>query len=310
MASTPPKVSVGVPVYNGEDFLAETLDCLLDQTFPDFELVISDNASTDRTEEICRKYAEDDPRIRYVRNGRNIGITRNFNQLFFLARGEYFKWAAHDDLVSRDYLQRCVAVLDADPSVVLVSPRVRLIDDEGHPLHFDKERNLYVSPHGETVPPIPFLSDAGYSPVPRHRFADVALHLKGGLEIAYVHGLMRSEALARTTLLEPYIGSDKIMVAQLSLLGMVREIPEELFSWRIHPRHSGRKKPSLATRDLDPNRGSVPAYPSLQQLRGYFRSITRSPLPPRDKVLCTGTLARKVGQALRLRSRHLTSPSR
>ena len=310
MASTRPKISVGLPVYNGEDFLAQTLDCLLDQTFPDFELIVSDNASTDDTEEICRKYAADDSRIRYVRNGRNIGITKNFNQLFFLAQGEYFKWAAHDDLVSKDYLQRCVAVLDADPSVVLVSPRVRLIDDEGLPLRFDRERNLYVSPHGETVPPIPFLSDAGYSPSPRRRFADVALHLKGGLEIAYVHGLIRSDALARTTLLEPYIGSDKIVVAQLSLLGTVREIPEELFSWRIHPRHSGRKKPSLATQDLDPNRKPVPAYPGAKQLFGYFRAIMRSPLSPREKFLCMGTLARKVSQAARLRSQHLTSPSR
>ena len=92
-----PRVSVGIPVFNGERFLAETIESILAQTFKDFEIVISDNASTDRTEEICRSYAARDPRIRYNRNDTNRGAAWNHNRVFELARGEYFKWQSHDD---------------------------------------------------------------------------------------------------------------------------------------------------------------------------------------------------------------------
>src|SRR4051794_3298661 len=94
----PPKLSIGLPVYNGENFLAHAVDSILAQDFRDFELIISDNASTDRTAEICRGYAESDPRVRYVRFETNQGGSRNFCYVFELARGEYFKWAAHDDV--------------------------------------------------------------------------------------------------------------------------------------------------------------------------------------------------------------------
>jgi len=113
-----PKVSIGLPVYNGENYLRNALESILDQTFRDFEVIISDNASTDRTGEICREYAAKDPRIRYCRNDRNLGAAGNFNRAFELSSGEYFKWAAHDDVIERDFLSSCVSVLDEDPSVV------------------------------------------------------------------------------------------------------------------------------------------------------------------------------------------------
>ena len=114
-----PRVTIGLPVYNGQNYLVETLESLLAQTYTDFELVISDNASTDRTEAICRQYAAGDARIRYYRNDENIGASANYNRAFELGRGEYFKWAAHDDLLAPTYLERCVEVLDANPDVVL-----------------------------------------------------------------------------------------------------------------------------------------------------------------------------------------------
>src|SRR6267142_5432239 len=94
---TRPKVSVGLPVYNGEKYLPNTLKRLLEQDFEDFELIVSDNASTDGTPEICRMFAEQDPRVHYVRNEANIGLAANHNRTFELSRGELFKWAAHDD---------------------------------------------------------------------------------------------------------------------------------------------------------------------------------------------------------------------
>lgn len=118
-----PRLSIGLPVYNGEEYLAESLDALLGQTYGDFELVISDNASTDGTQDICREYAARDARIRYLRQPRNIGATPNHNQVFAECRGELFKWASHDDLYGRDLLRRCVEALDARPEVILAHMR-------------------------------------------------------------------------------------------------------------------------------------------------------------------------------------------
>src|SRR5260370_42097820 len=97
MNSSSPKVSIGFPVYNGENYVANALTRLLEQDFQDFELVICDNASTDRTQEIRLAFAHQDDRIRYFRNDRNIGLAANHARTFQLANGKYFKWAAHDD---------------------------------------------------------------------------------------------------------------------------------------------------------------------------------------------------------------------
>ena len=94
-----PKISIGMPVYNGENYLAQALRAILSQTFTDFELIISDNASTDATQRICETFAAEDSRVRYFRNSRNIGIEPNFNAAFEPARGKYFMWTAHDDLL-------------------------------------------------------------------------------------------------------------------------------------------------------------------------------------------------------------------
>ena len=122
---------MGLLVYNGEQYLAETIDSLLAQTFEDFELVISDNASTDATAEICRSYAERDSRIRYIRQAENIGAMGNFNFLFSQARGRYFKWAAADDLVAPTFLTRCIEFLDTQPDYVLCHTRTVTIGANG-----------------------------------------------------------------------------------------------------------------------------------------------------------------------------------
>src|SRR6266568_1753449 len=113
--SARPRLSIGLPVYNGDAFLAESLEALLGQTFENFELIISDNASTDGTADICRSYAKQDSRINYIRQPRNIGCARNYNFLVEQARGELFKAAAHDDLYARDLLRLCVEALDENP---------------------------------------------------------------------------------------------------------------------------------------------------------------------------------------------------
>jgi len=127
-----PRVSIGLPVYNGEDYLAEAVDSILAQTFEAFELILSDNASTDATEEICRGYETQDPRVRYFRSPTNRGAAWNYNNTVHMANSsEYFKWAAHDDTCAPEYLRKCVEVLDRDPEVVLCHTTTIDIDAQG-----------------------------------------------------------------------------------------------------------------------------------------------------------------------------------
>jgi glycosyltransferase involved in cell wall biosynthesis len=149
-----PRVSLAMPVYNGENYVAEALDSILAQDFADFELIITDNASTDSTEAICRDYARRDPRIRYHRHPRNLGAAPNYNSGYELATGEYLKWCAHDDRISANYLSECVRLLDADPQVALAFGRTQCIDGAGaplrarHPLFRNLLRDLRPVPHG------------------------------------------------------------------------------------------------------------------------------------------------------------------
>ena len=119
MDASTPRLSIGLPVFNGADYLEEALRSILAQTFTDFELVISDNASTDGTEDICRAYAMKDRRVKYHRNPKNIGATQNWYRVFDLSCGEYFASAAHDDLYAADYMEKCISVLDRDPSIIV-----------------------------------------------------------------------------------------------------------------------------------------------------------------------------------------------
>ena len=125
-----PRLTLGVPVYNGNRFLAQSLDALLAQTYTDFELIISDNGSTDRTPEIGKHYQSVDPRVRYVRHDQNRGSTFNHNFVLGQAQGELFKWASDDDLYAPDLLQRCIDALDSLPDLALAHSWTAFIDEE------------------------------------------------------------------------------------------------------------------------------------------------------------------------------------
>jgi glycosyltransferase involved in cell wall biosynthesis len=208
-----PRVSVGLPVYNGERFLRDAIDSVLAQDLDGLEVVVCDNASTDGTGEICRDYAARDPRIRYHRNRVNIGGPANYRLAFHLARGEYFKWAAHDDRFEPSFLRRCVEVLDARPGVVLCYSLTARIDEDGR-----------TSP--DPVEPLEVDAPDAY-----RRFR----RLVWSLGLPYpVYGLARSSALGRTGLIRAFEGSDRLMLAELSLLGSFHQIPEVLFYYRSY----------------------------------------------------------------------------
>ncbi len=200
-------------MYNGGRFLAATLDSLLAQSLCDFELIISDNASTDETQDLCNAYAAHDPRVRYFRNRENLGAGHNYRRVVELSRGELFKWAAADDLCEPTYLARCVEVLDADPRVVLAYARARFIDEDGNVLPL-------------TDPGWDLRSDEAHE---RLRYV-----INAGHWVSSIYGVIRKTTLARTRLIPDYPGGDYCFLGELSLLGKLYEIPDTLFSRRLH----------------------------------------------------------------------------
>jgi len=213
--TTTPRVSIGLPVYNGERFLAGAIASILAQTYTDFELIVCDNASTDRTGEICRAFASKDSRVRYQRQPRNLGATANFNRCFELASGEYFKWAADDDQLEPRFLEACIAALDSDPGAVLSQSLVKVVDEA------DRLIEVYDHSAYDTA-----------SPRPSDRLAG---RLRG--TCVEVFGVIRSEVLRESALIQSYVGSDRTLLVDLALRGRFALVPEPLF---INRDHAGR----------------------------------------------------------------------
>lgn len=213
-----PAVTLAMPVRNGARFMEAALASLLAQTFTDFELLILDNASTDATPEIARRAAASDRRVRYVRNPTNLGAGGNFNRAAELATAPLFKWCAHDDLVSPDYVAACVATLAAHPDAVTAYGRLVGIDAEGRETGHTEE----------LLPP-----QTGTPAWRRFR----ALMYRQGLDAA-IFGLHRREALLATSLHRPYYGSDCALLAELALLGPFVLAPGATLYNRDHPSRS------------------------------------------------------------------------
>lgn len=273
-AAINPIVTIGLPVYNGELFLKETLEAILQQTFENFELIISDNASTDATEKICRSYALKDGRIKYIRNEKNLGAAKNYNQLVPMARGKYFKWAAADDLIAPSYLTQCVNILNGNPDILICQSAIRIIDERGQHLR-DYDDHLHFG-----------------SEEPHLRLHNY-LFRKAGMWNA-VFGLIRVEELRKTQLIGGYISSDQVLLGELVLRGKVFQIPERLFSRRVHPQQAGgayknRAKAKIALAAwFDPennNKYVLPVY--LQHFFSYLAGVYRAPLDLHEKLLCS-----------------------
>lgn len=262
-----PKVSVGLPVHNGESYLEGCLRCLLGQSFADFEVVVSDNGSTDRTEAICREFAGRDGRVRVLREERNRGSSWNFNRVLEESRGTYFKWAAYDDLISAGFVEACVRVLDEDAGCVLSHGAATLIDAEG------AEREEY---------PERMRLDA---PRPSRRLREF-LH-KVGLTNA-IYGLIRMEALRRTRGYGSYVNADQVMLAELALHGTFREAPGARFYRRLHAQASGPSNPGWTQLAAwyDPGRAGMRVFPNWRHFAEYLAAIGRAPVGWLEKARC------------------------
>ena len=263
-----PKVSIGLPVYNGENFLAEAIESILGQTFEDFELIISDNCSTDATAAICQTYASRDKRIRYFRNEENIGASGNFIRVYRLSSAELFKWAAHDDVYRPEFLARCVKVLYDNPATVLSYTRAIAIDAHG----------TFV----QTYPARPNLSSQSLLV----RFQDTLRTM----ETIPIWGVVRKTVLGKTRLLGNYASPDIPLLAELSLYGQFAEIPNFLFCLREHPQRSihvyDYRKPHEAIAFYDPKRAGQLTFPLWRVLREILAGINRAPLTARARLGC------------------------
>jgi glycosyltransferase involved in cell wall biosynthesis len=274
---TKPHVSIGVPVYNGENYLRDALDDILAQTFRDFELVISDNGSTDATPAICREYAARDPRVRYFRYDENKGASWNFNNVFHQSRGTYFKWQCHDDRLEPWMVERCVEVLDREPEVVLCYTRARFIDASGATMkiHSDGLEMHQAHPHER------LRAFRNYLPTRKH--------LESTL------GLFRTSALVGSGLMGSIPHSDDILVAEMALRGQIRELAE--------PGHIKRSHPGISTEAyslydlgafLDPRRKNKLTLLRVERLWEFVKGVTRAPLTLADKLRCYGELVPMV----------------
>jgi polysaccharide pyruvyl transferase WcaK-like protein len=288
-----PLVTVALPVYNGERFLASSLDSLLRQDLADFELVISDNASTDRTGEICRDYASRDPRIRYLRQPRNIGAIANWNYLVHAARGRYFRWSSANDLCPPDMLSRCVAALEADTSLALCYGRTAFIDDD------DREFEVYAHD-------CEFL-DA--RPATRFRRACLEMRLNNAQS-----AVIRTAMLKRTGLERPIPESDMPLMAELALHGGFRLLPEKLFFRRMTPSSATRYMSEQQKASFrNPDKAQQVSFVVWPTTREHLRSIARAPMSWRERAECRlfvlrllwwqrGAALREVRQRLAMRT--------
>ena len=289
-----PRLSIGLAVYNGETYLAESLDALLGQSYEDFELIVSDNASTDGTADICRRYAKQDSRIRYIRQPRNIGLAPNHNSVFQEARGELFKWASHDDLYACDLLQRCVDALDENPDVVLAHSWTAIIDGSG------------------TVAKLleyPLVTASSRAP---ERFQSMLIG-NGGDDM---YGVVRANVLRRTALQSSHHHADRTITTEIALHGAFYQVPDWLFFRRDHPGRAERACPTVRSRcaNMDPRRADRLRHPTVrlygEYILGYLAAIRRAPLPPADRQECYRYLAQwMTSRALSRRLRQAPEPT-
>jgi glycosyltransferase involved in cell wall biosynthesis len=274
MKETPrPRVSIGLPVYNGERYLPAALDSLLAQTWRDFELVISDNASEDRTSDICREYAARDSRIRYYRESVNRGSTWNFNRVYELSVAPYFTWAAHDDVRMPENIARGVEILNASPDVVLAYTQGFFIDSDGALV-----RDFWATPE--------LTAESAYERL-RHWFHTDHVPYRA------MFGLMRRSALELAMPLPNTTEDDDVLLTELLLLGPWRETPELLLAVRDHETR-GSKSLNTAAHEvwLDPsNRGKPSLFLSRRTLR-QLRAVAGFPLNAQERLKCGGMMLR------------------
>ena len=296
MTATPP-LSIGLPVYNGEDYLEQSVDALLGQTFGDFELILCSNASTDATDDICRRYERDDERVRFIRQSVNVGAAPNHTHVFHEARAPLFKWASGDDLYARDLLERCVQLLQDRPDVVLAHSLTAAIDEDN---------NLIQALE------YPLETD---DPRPAHRLESLLFGgdaTPGAVAADDFYGVIRSDVLRRVRPHDSFYHADQTFMSELALMGPFAIVPDWLYFRRHHSGRAFKANPSVRSwcSNLDPRRSDGRRHPTVRLVAEYgwerMALIHRSPITPADRRACYAVTARWMGTRVtrRLRGAH------
>lgn len=270
-----PFVSIGLPVYNAERYLAGVIESHLEQTHSNFELVISDNASTDATAEVCADYACRDARIRVVREPRNRGLSWNHARVLALARGPYFRWGAGDDVPSRGLVEEAVRLLEDDPASVLVTPHTKNIDADG-----------------KIIGVLPRTLDLSTDDVVER----VKAVLTGNYQMVYPQGLMRLDTMLSTRRQWDYFGWDFVLLLELALRGRLRQTQNECLLRRLHPNQASRvqRDASSGVACIEPTFKSLWVFPHWRWQRERFRAVADSPLTADQKRRLYAFLGRQT----------------
>lgn len=269
-----PKVSIGMPVYNSEQWISDSIESILAQTFDDLELVISDNASTDGTGDICREFSLRDKRVRYYRNDSNIGASDNYNAVFHYSVGEYFKWASSNDICKKTFLASCIEVLDERPDVVLCYPKTRLFDGDLSNAK-DYEDDLHLIEESACA-----------------RFSGIIDRM--GLNNV-MNGVMRSEVLQRTALIKTFFSSDVSLMSELALYGKFFEVPEYLFYRRMDEESATKlKSEEEVLKHYDPELKNPMLFQNWKINLEYIKAVSRAPLELSERACLAKRIFRQL----------------
>jgi glycosyltransferase involved in cell wall biosynthesis len=277
-----PRLSIGMPVYNAERFVEQGIRSMLSQTFTEFELILSDNASTDRTPEICKDFASQDKRIRFYQVDVNKGAGWNHNRVLELAHGQYFKWQSNDDLCDPTMVEKCIDALERDSSAVLAHPQTTIIDSNG---------NL-IENYG-----LDLRTDSD-DPVVRLRDLVMSYHW-----CYQIYGVIRKTILDKTGPMGNFVNGDGVLLANFALYGPYVKLPEHLFFSRRHEKQSSQIQPTrVAARRRfqltkrvngmpcaewwNPARRRALTFPQWRQMAEYVRMINRAPLTAGQRMRC------------------------
>lgn len=254
------KVSIGMPVHNGEAFIRQALDCLLGQTFAAFELIISDNASTDRTEEICREYASRDCRVRYIRQSSNLGAAANFQFVLDAAGAEYFMWAACDDWWSPCFVGELMNLLSSNPAAVVAFSGLH---------HLDMEGRVFRT-YPDIVKVVASTRAAGWGGLRFNSFQRYLLLDTASGKVNIIYGLYRRSVLVASDAWRRWSafgwGADLLIVATVLRYGEIALSPKILWKKTENPFSEG---------SLPRNNARSGLYASLVGAIGTYRAYLR-----------------------------------
>ena len=256
-----------MPAYNSAEHIAQAIESLMSQTFGDIEIIVSDNASTDATQEIVQRFVAKDKRVRYVRQETNIGANGNYTFVANAARGEYCKWVSSSDWCAPTFLEKCLQLLDSDSRAVLAVPRTRLFEGD-------------ISNWRDYDGDFEILDDS-----PTERMIRLASSLR--LNNAF-NGLVRTASLHRTRMVEPYIGADIVLMGHLAMLGKFLLVDEPLYYRRLETASS------TALQDADgklkhhyPSSSIRTLFQNTKLNLGWLRVALAAPIPAARARSCS-----------------------